>query len=71
MSTAHVFNVDNGQVVRLPSEYHFDTDEVAIRQIGEMIVLFPKNSKKSLFLQSLQEFTPDFLVTRDQPESPE
>lgn len=68
MTTAQVFDTGNGQAVRLPSGFHFDVDEVAIRQIGEMVVLLPKDSAKSLFLQSLQEFTPDFMESREQPQ---
>lgn len=71
MTTTQIFNTEGGQAIRLPSEFHFDTDELEIRQIGEMVVLFPKESEKSLFLQSLGEFTPDFLASRDQPELPE
>ena len=40
--TATVFTHGDGQAVRLPAGYRFDTDEVIVRREGDDIILSPK-----------------------------
>ena len=67
MDTAKIKDTGRLQTVELPNEYRFEADEVAISKVGDVVMLFPKNAGWSLFLESLNEFTPDFLESRDQP----
>ncbi len=67
MNTAKIFANGRSQAVRLPKEYRFDTDEVGISKIGNMVVLYPLDTAWDLFAQSLGEFTPDFMTERNQP----
>jgi antitoxin VapB len=39
--TAKVFMSGRSQAVRLPKSYRFDTTEVAIRRVGDSIILTP------------------------------
>ena len=39
--TAKVFMTGRSQAVRLPAEYRFDTDQVAIRRVGRHLILSP------------------------------
>lgn len=41
MQTAKVFWSGRSQAVRLPKEFHFDTDEVRIRRHGNAVILEP------------------------------
>ena len=67
MNTAKVFRSGNSQAVRLPKEFNLDQDEVLIKRIGSMILLIPKEDPWQLLEKSLEQFTSDFMQTRDQP----
>ena len=59
METAKLFANGQSQAIRLPKEYRFSGNEVGIRKLGEMVVLFPKDKKDEIFFSSLGEFTED------------
>ena len=62
MMTAKLFENGRSQAVRLPKEYRFNGDEVAI------VILMPKENKWSAFLNSLELFSDDFMSDgREQP----
>ena len=67
MNTAKVSRSGNSQAVRLPKEFNLDQDEVLIKRIGSMILLIPKEDPWQLLEKSLEQFTSDFMQTRDQP----
>lgn len=69
MQTAKIFENGRSQAVRLPKEYRFSSDEVAINKIGEVVILVPKENKWAGFLSSLNYFTDDFMSEgREQPD---
>lgn len=61
MMTAKVFENGRSQAVRLPKEYRFSTDEVAINKIGDIVMLLPKNNEWSSFMQAIDMFSDDFM----------
>ena len=71
MDIAQITQYGSGQSVALPSGFQFNTDEVCISRFGEAVVLYPKEVARNKVLQSLSEFTSDFMETREQPESVE
>ena len=71
MTTAKVFTNGRSQAVRLPKEFRFDADEVAIRKIGDVVVLYPTNSGWSPLLEASGQFTDDFMADRNQPKKTE
>ncbi|MDR1158154.1 MAG: type II toxin-antitoxin system VapB family antitoxin [Oscillospiraceae bacterium] len=52
METAKLFVNGKSQAVRLPKEYRFSGDEVGIRKVGDIVLLFPKDGAWSGFLSS-------------------
>jgi antitoxin VapB len=42
MQTARIFTNGNSQAVRLPKEFRFEDEEVIIKKVGDMVILFPK-----------------------------
>lgn len=56
MMMAKVFENGRSQAVRLPKEYRFSDEEVAINKIGDVVILMPKENKWSGFLNSLNFF---------------
>ena len=68
MMTAKLFENGRSQAVRLPKEYRFHGDEVAINKVGEAVILLPKENRWSGFLSSLDLFSDDFMCEgREQP----
>ncbi|MGN0483750.1 MAG: antitoxin [Lachnospiraceae bacterium] len=61
MMTAKVFENGRSQAVRLPKECRFDTDEVAVNRIGDIVILMPKTNKWTSFMQAIDMFSEDFM----------
>jgi antitoxin VapB len=61
MMTAKVFENGRSQAVRLPKECRFNTDEVAVNRIGDIVMLMPKTAKWSSFMQASDMFSDDFM----------
>ncbi len=60
MNTAKVFQTGRSQAVRMPKEFRFDSDEVAVGKVDEMVVLFPRHKGWGLLEKALDRFTGDF-----------
>lgn len=67
MNTAKVFRTGRSQAVRLPKTYRFREREVAIRRIGDVVLLFPRRKAWTILEQSLAMFSGDFAADRNQP----
>jgi antitoxin VapB len=68
MQTATVVTDSVGQIVRLPADVHLDGDEVIVQQVGQSVVLLPKQENPwQPLLDSLGEFSEDFMADRAQP----
>lgn len=67
MKTAKPFKNGESQAVRLPKEFRFDGDEVLIKKAGNAVVLLPKKKSWDSLVDSLDQFTSDFMtvVTND------
>ncbi len=61
MMTAKVFENGRSQAVRLPKECRFNTDEVAVNRIGDIVLLMPKTNKWNSFMQAVDMFSDDFM----------
>jgi antitoxin VapB len=66
MKTAKIFINGRSQAVRLPKEFRFSGDDVFIKKIGKMVILYPKDDPWAPLVNSLDQFTDDFMETRDQ-----
>lgn len=72
METAKIFENGRSQAVRLPKRFRFDVDEVVVQQLGDAVLLVPKESVWQTFLDGVNGFTGDvFEDGRDQGESEE
>lgn len=67
MQTAKVFINGRSQAVRLPQEFRFSGDDVFINKIGNIVILIPKDDPWTSLVNSLDQFTDDFMKTRNQP----
>ena len=67
MQTAKIFKSGNSQAIRLPREFRFDEDDVYIKKIDDLVILFPRKSGWASLVKSLDEFSEDFMQERQQP----
>jgi antitoxin VapB len=68
MQTAKLFVNGRSQAVRLPKEYRFTGDDVYIKGYQGMVMLLAKDSPWSSLVDSLDQFTGDFMDERNQPK---
>jgi antitoxin VapB len=67
MQTAKIFINGRSQAIRLPKEFRFPGDNVFINKIGNIVMLIPKDDPWASLVNSLDQFTADFMENRDQP----
>ena len=67
MKTAKLFKNGQSQAVRLPKEFRMNGNEVYIKKQGDAIVLLPKEKTWQIFFDSLNRFSEDFKIERNQP----
>ena len=68
MQTAKLFTNGRSQAVRLPKECRFAGEEVYIKKYQGIVMLLPKDSPWSSLVDSLANFSDDFMDERDQPD---
>ena len=62
LETAKIFTNGGSQAIRLPKRYRFNAEEVFVNQIGNIVMLIPKDDRWQSMLSSLDLFTDDFLA---------
>ena len=68
MRTAKLFKNGRSQAVRLPKEFRFEGTQVFIKKVGNAVVLIPEQDSWQTLFDSLEQFSDDFMETRNQPE---
>ena len=58
---AKIFEDGQRQAVRLPKECRFETDEVLIKRIGDIVLLIPQESNWNSFMKAIDMFSEDFM----------
>lgn len=67
METAKIFENGRSQAVRLPKKFRFTVDEVVVQQLGDAVLLVPKEALWKTFMDGLNSFTNDiFEAGREQ-----
>ena len=69
-AVAKLFKNGQSQAVRLPKEYRFENqDEIFIKKVNDGVLLMSKNDKSiwEHMFERLDEFSDDFMQTREQP----
>jgi len=71
MDTAKIFRNGKSQAVRLPKEFRFRGDEVYIKKMGNAVILIPAQDSWQSLVESLEQFSADFMERREQPSQPQ
>ena len=66
MKEAKLFMNGQSQAVRLPKEFRFTGETVYINQVGNYVMLIPKDDPWSGMRQACAKFSSDFMETRNQ-----
>jgi len=67
MKAARLFKNGQSQAVRLPKEYRFKGDRVLVKRVGNALVLIPLKEPWTPLIESLSQFSKDFVESRVQP----
>ncbi len=67
VKTARLFMNGRSQAVRLPREFQLPGDRVWIKREGNVLILIPMQDSWQPLLDSLAEFSDDFMADRGQP----
>ncbi len=67
MKSAKLFQNGRSQAVRLPREFRFQGDHVFVQRFGNGVLLLPAERRWDSLVQSLSEFSIDFMSKRRQP----
>jgi len=67
MKTARLFENGRSQAVRLPKEFRLPGKDVPIKKIHGVVLLIPNGHAWEALEWSLNQFTEDFMASRDQP----
>ena len=66
MNTAKLTSDGTQQTVILPPDFQMTGTEVYIKKIGNAIILISKDNPWETLIDSLNQFSDDFMTTRDQ-----
>ena len=66
MKAARLFKNGKSQAVRLPKEYRLKGDRVLVKRVGNALVLIPLKEPWTPLLESLSQFSKDFMESRGQ-----
>ncbi len=66
MEKTKIFKSGNSQAIRLPKKYRINGDEVFIKKYGDGLLILPKSSSWNSMLESINNFSEDYLEDRVQ-----
>jgi antitoxin VapB len=67
MKTARLFINGGSQAVRLPKDCRFSGRDVYVKKFEGLVILFSKDDPWAPLLNSLDQFSDDFMLERKQP----
>ncbi len=58
---------DNFQDIKIPEKYKIDDDKVYIKKTGNVIYIIPYHNAWDSMINSVKDFSDDFMEDREQP----
>ncbi len=59
----------NGQTINIPDNLKIKDNKVYIKKVGNILYVIPYHNPWQNLIDSLENFTPDFMSDREQPEN--
>lgn len=69
MKKTKIFTNGQSQAVRIPKNCRFTEEEVFIKKDGNVVILIPMKNPWQSLIDSLDEFSEDLEISRDQGHS--
>lgn len=60
-------NSPEGQSIKIPDSFQLDDDKVYVKKVGNVLYIIPFHDPWQNLIDSVEEFTPDFMDDRNQP----
>jgi len=67
VETVQIQNNKTGQAINIPKEMEISDDKVYLKKVGNTIHIIPFNNPWQNLVESLDNFTADFMDSREQP----
>jgi len=67
--TINIYNSKDGQAIKIPKEMEIKDDKVYIKRVGNTLQIIPFNDAWQNLIESLDNFTFDFMDSRQQPDN--
>lgn len=67
MNTVQISTDGTHQIVTLPEGFNMTGTEVYVKKVGNAIVLIAQDNPWQSLFESLEQFSDDFMTTREQP----
>jgi antitoxin VapB len=65
--TINVKNKKGFQAIRIPDTHKINDDKVYLKKIGNSLYIIPFHDPWDNLINSIDEFTPDYMSDREQP----
>ena len=56
------------QSIQIPENFKIDDDKVYLKKVGNALFVIPFHNPWESLIQSVEDFTPDFMEKREQPD---
>lgn len=67
VEAVNIQDIQGTQAINIPPSLKINDDKVYIKKIGNVLYLIPFHNPWQNLMDSLNEFTPDFMENRSQP----
>jgi antitoxin VapB len=67
IEAVRIQNLEGSQAINIPDNLKINDDKVYIKKIGNVLYLIPFHNPWQNLIDSLSEFTPDYMENRNQP----
>jgi antitoxin VapB len=69
IETIKIEDISGEQVLKIPRSLKIDDDKVYLKKVGNLLYVIPFHNPWQSIIESLSEFSEDFMVERNQPEN--
>ncbi len=64
-------NIEGMQEIRIPDDFKINDSKVYLKRVGNALYIIPYHNPWQNLFESLDQFSPDFMSSRNQPKQQE
>lgn len=65
--TTNIQDISGEQIIKIPNKFRINDDKVYLKKIGNILYVIPYHNPWQLMIDSLENFSEDYLEDRQQP----